>query len=172
MSEIKGNCPEITIYGFTIKNIIDDLPSKGDFRQRKLKAITHIVIHHSASPAGKFTPYDFARWHMEGSMKAPRVCYHYSIDQGGIIYKCNKHSSIVWHASNANYYSLGVELDGNFMTEKPTVLQMESLRFLIKELEKELNKDLKLVGHKEVDATLCPGDNMMAIKSEWRTLNS
>lgn len=162
---------KIIIRPMEIINIIDKLPKKGLFSIRPIEGITHLVIHHSASPAGVYTPYHFAQWHMDGKMKAPGICYHYSIDPTGAIYKCQEHKFRVWHASDANTYSIGIELDGNFMKEKPTVHQMNSLRWLIRELEKELLKTLVLVGHQEVDSTLCPGINMMAIKNEWRSLN-
>lgn len=154
-----------------IKDIIDILPHKGEYIQRALKGITTIVVHHSASPAGKFGPEDFAIWHMNGTFKMPRIAYHFCIEPDGAVYQTNKLSSISWHASNANYYSVGVLLNGDFRTEKPTVQQLQSLRELIPEIEKTLGKTLELKGHREVDATSCPGDNMMAIKNEWRTLN-
>ena len=154
-----------------IKDIIDILPHSGEYTQRKTNEITTIVIHHSASPAGKFSPKDFANWHITGKYRMPRIAYHFCIEPDGTVYQTNKITSISWHASNANYYSVGILLNGDFRVEKPTVAQMQTLRELIPEIEKMVNKKLELKGHREVDATSCPGDNMMILKNEWRSLN-
>lgn len=151
-----------------IVDIVEKLPHSGEYKQRTLDKITTIVIHHSASPAGKFTPYDFAKWHMSGAMKAPRIAYHFAIEPDGTVYQTNKLTSVSWHASNANSYSIGVELNGDFTKEHPTKEQLNSLKELISYLEIQIGHYLEVKGHKEVDVTACPGPNMMVLKNNWR----
>ena len=155
-----------------IQDYISKLPRNGNFKSRTLDKITHIVVHHSASKMGQFTVYDFAKWHMDknGRLKAPAICYHYSIDGDGEIKQVNELTQIAWHAGNANSYSIGVELDGNFEIEHPTDKQIESLVWLIGHINETLGRKLTVIGHREApnNATVCPAKNMMSIQSKWK----
>lgn len=157
---------DINIYAMEIKNIIDELPHNGDFRQRKIGDITQIVIHHSDSPTGKFGPEDFAMWHMRGKYKMPRIAYHYCIEPDGEVYQTNHLESVSWHAGEANWSSIGILLNGNFEVDEPTKNQLSALRILNKKLVDELG-DLDIVGHRDVQATLCPGKNLYQRKNDW-----
>lgn len=148
------------------------LPRKGNFASRKTDVITHVVVHHTASKMGQFTVFDFARWHMDpkGRLKAPAICYHFGIDGPGEIKQVNDLTQIAWHAGNANKYSIGIELDGNFEVEQPTEAQLKSLAWLIEYLNTTLGRKLTVIGHKEApgNATACPGKNMMTISDKWK----
>lgn len=169
---MKADCPDINITAkkMEIINIIKDLPRKGEFAQRQLGVISTIIVHHSATLMGLFKPASFAKWHMDpnGSLRAPAICYHFDIEEDGTIYQANTLESIAWHAGNANRFSIGIELNGNFEKENPTDAQLHSLRWLTAQLEQKLGKKLVQKGHKEVQATACPGKNLFARKSEWR----
>lgn len=147
-----------------IKDIIDQLPSKGEYTQRSLEKVDRIVIHHSASAAGRFTVQDFARWHMDpkGYLKAPRIAYHFCIDPDGTIYQTNKLTAMSWHTINGNATGIGIVLNGNFENEQPSSAQVKSLKNLIKFLNGKFNKKLAVYGHKEIkgNATACPGRNL------------
>jgi len=147
-----------------IKDIIDQLPRKGEYTQRSLSDIDRIIIHHSASPAGKFTVWDFARWHIDpnGRLKAPGIAYHFGIEPDGTIYQVNKLTAKSWHTINGNQNGIGIELNGNFENEQPTEAQKTSLKWLIRYLKKLLKKNLAVYGHKEIpgNSTACPGRNL------------
>ncbi|PLX06010.1 MAG: hypothetical protein C0596_16080 [Marinilabiliales bacterium] len=147
-----------------IKDIIEDLPHNGEYQQRNISSIDRIIIHHSASPSGKFNVYDFARWHINpnGYLKAPRIAYHFCIEPDGKIYQTNKLTSIGWHTINGNFTGIGIVLNGNFETENPSNAQVKSLKELIKYLNGKLGKKLVVYGHKEIpgNATACPGRNV------------
>jgi N-acetyl-anhydromuramyl-L-alanine amidase AmpD len=147
----------------TIKNITQELPSRGEYDKRSLQDIDTIIVHHSASLAGQFTLEDFARWHIDPNerLKAPRIAYHFGIEPDGKIYQVNDLTAMSWHTINANRNGIGIELNGNFEVEHPTQEQMQSLKWLIKYLRKKLKKALPVYGHKEIpgNATSCPGRN-------------
>ncbi|MFH2143030.1 MAG: peptidoglycan recognition family protein [Bacteroidota bacterium] len=147
-----------------IEDIINKLPRRGEYNQRSLENIDRIIIHHSASPAGKFSLWDFASWHTDpnGRLKAPGIAYHFGIEPNGKIYQVNKLTAWSWHTKNANKNGIGIELNGNFEVEKPTEAQIKSLKWLIKYLNKTLNKKLAVYGHREIqgNATACPGKNL------------
>lgn len=172
-SMINGDIQDILISG--AKDIIDiskDLPTQAGryFRLRKLSAITGIVVHHSASPMGRYTPYDFARWHIDpkGRLNAPAICYHFGINHLGVINKTSDLENICWHAGNANNFTIGIELDGNFEIEQPTEAALSSLRWLIGYLEDLLGKELTVEPHKKYMATACCGKNLIAVKDKWK----
>jgi len=147
-----------------ITDIIENLPHRGEYQQRNTDKIDRIIIHHSASPAGKFTVYDFARWHIDpkGRLNAPRIAYHFCIEPDGTIYQTNKLTSISWHTINANATGIGIVLNGNFENEQPSDAQRKSLKNLIKFLTDKFNKKLAVYGHREIqgNATACPGRNV------------
>lgn len=159
---------DINIVAMTIKDIIDDLPHNGKFKGRPLKAITSIIIHHSDSPIGQFSPVDFANWHINGKMKAPRICYHYVIEKDGTVYQTNLLESITWHAGNFNYSSIGILVNGAFEEDEPTDEQLNSLKILNYYLQERFNNKLSIYGHRDVQPTLCPGKNLYARKDEWQ----
>lgn len=149
-----------------IENIINLLPRNGDFKKRNIDQITHISVHHSASPMGKFNAYDFARWHIDpkGRLKAPAICYHFGIEPDGTIQQTNTLDQIAWHTIGANTVAIGIELNGNFEIEEPTQEQLDSLFWLIDYLKKDvLKKDLIVKPHKEFkgNATACCGKNLI-----------
>jgi len=147
-----------------ITDIINDLPHNGEYQQRNLSSVDMIVIHHSASPSGKFNVYDFARWHISptGYLKAPRIAYHFCIEPDGKIYQTNKLTALSWHTINGNASGIGIVLNGNFENEQPSNLQVKSLKNLIRYLNKKFGKKLAVYGHKEIpgNATACPGRNV------------
>lgn len=150
-----------------IQDITDKLPHNGEYAQRPLSSIDKIVVHHSATKAGEFTVYDFAKWHTDpnGRLKAPRIAYHYCINPEGKIFQCNKLSARSWHARSGNTSGIGVELDGNFEIEQPTQAQIKSLKWLINYLRNRLDKRLSVFGHNEIpgNLTACPGKNLQKV---------
>lgn len=172
MGEIKANIQDINISGAKkIVDIREQLPTRGgySFKRRKLDAITGIVVHHSASPMGMYTPFDFAKWHIDpkGRLKAPAICYHFAINQFGIINWTSDLENICWHAGNANNFTIAIEIDGNFETECPTEQTLSSLRWLIGYLQGLLGKDLTVDPHKKYQATACCGKNLIAVRDKW-----
>lgn len=158
---------EVIIKALEIKDIVQELPRWGKFHQRMVGSIDKIVVHHSAAAQSLgLTPFNYAHFH-KNKMGAPGVCYHYSINPEGEVFKCNEHTDVVWACGNANYSSINIELDGHFEVEQPTDKQLASLRILNKKLMEEIETIKDVVGHNEVNATLCPGENMKERKSEW-----
>jgi N-acetyl-anhydromuramyl-L-alanine amidase AmpD len=113
---------------------------------------------------------------------APGICYHYTIERNGTVYKCNSHWEIVWHAgvSSVNKRSIGICLLGDFSgptyvgREKPTKKQLVSLDelleyFLIADTWSVDNQNI--IGHCEAKKSKesCPGTIIMDfIKKTYR----
>lgn len=128
------------------------------WKGRKLSAINTIVIHHSAS-SKKARPESINRYHIE-SNKWPRIGYHYYILDDGTIFKTNAIQDITYHAGNANSYSIGICIAGNFDAYVPTEAQVESALYLCDILIQAIPSVKNVIGHHDCPGYLfksCPG---------------
>ena len=126
------------------------------FRDMSLrsKVLEYIVIHHTASTA-KETVEQIHNFHINNNGWAG-IGYHFYIRKDGTIYKGRDEKYAGAHCENYNSVSLGICLEGNFEIEKPTEKQIQSVTDLVKYLRKKYG-DFKLVGHRDLNATACPG---------------
>lgn len=136
--------------------------------RRDPKDIRYIVVHHSATDEGSVAA--FRRYHIEHN-KWSDVGYHYVIcnGHGGPDGEVQEGRNILFagaHAIGRNKDSIGICLVGDFTKSKPTIAQMESLHKLLRDLiGKYPIAPERVLGHKEVAATLCPGNiDMEAIR--------
>lgn len=118
------------------------------------KVLEYIVIHHTASTA-KETVEQIHNFHINNNGWAG-IGYHFYIKKDGTIYKGRDEKYAGAHCENYNSVSLGICLEGNFEIEKPTEKQIQSVTDLVKYLRKKYG-DFKLVGHRDLNATACPG---------------
>ena len=118
------------------------------------KVLEYIVIHHTASTA-KETVEQIHNFHINNNGWAG-IGYHFYIRKDGRIYKGRDEKYAGAHCENYNSVSLGICLEGNFEIEKPTEKQIQSVTDLVKYLRKKYG-NFKLVGHKDLNATACPG---------------
>lgn len=128
----------------------------GDMTPRS-KVLEYIIIHHTASTA-KETVEQIHNFHINNNGWAG-IGYHFYIRKDGTIYKGRDEKYAGAHCENYNSVSLGICLEGNFEIEKPTEKQIQSVTDLVKYLRKKYG-DFKLVGHRDLNATACPGKNL------------
>jgi len=120
---------------------------------KKRSQTKRIIIHHSDSDTGDAAT--FHKWHLNKGWAG--IGYHFVIKKDGVIERGRPEWSIGSHSGpSGNGDSIGICLVGNFMNAVPTSAQMAVLVELIKFLESEYGK-LKVIGHKDVMATACPG---------------
>jgi hypothetical protein len=145
--------------------IVDDLPRREDaeepYERRELDQITHIAVHHSATPAS-ITPWRVAEYHVYSkSHQWPGMGYHFYIGPDGTIYHTQDMKLISWHVYKNNSYSVGVCLAGHFTNTIPPQAQLEAAARLIAWLMQELRIPLEhVLGHKDfpMNTTSCPGE--------------
>ena len=118
------------------------------------KVLEYIVIHHTASTA-KESVEQIHNFHINNNGWAG-IGYHFYIRKDGTIYRGRPEKYVGAHCENYNSVSLGICLEGNFEIEKPTEKQIQSVTDLVKYLRKKYG-NFKLVGHKDLNATACPG---------------
>ena len=148
-----------------IVDVVDELPKHPTkkYRTRDIDDITTMVVHHTVSPADRATS-SIAQYHVSHH-DWPGIGYHFMIGADGLIEQTNYLSTISYHASDGNPYSIGICLKGDFTYEQPTEKQLDALYWLINELQAQYGFELVL-GHKEVpgNSTACPG----ATWEQWR----
>ncbi|MFH1546142.1 MAG: N-acetylmuramoyl-L-alanine amidase [Patescibacteria group bacterium] len=160
------------------------------------KEIRKIVIHSTATDGEKdvngdseFTPEDVeatvraiyyyhAMWRAWGD-----IGYHFLIDSFGNIYEGKSGGDFVVgaHAFCGNTGTIGISFIGSFSEELPSNAALDSAEQLLGELANLYSLDLSLssqwhgkftknlIGHREVVATECPGDDLQAYLSELAT---
>lgn len=126
-----------------------------DFKNLSKRTTTRrIVIHHSAS--SDVAVHEIHKWHINRGFSG--IGYHCIIRQDGSIEEGRPMETIGAHAgSEGNLDSIGICLTGNFENYSPDPKQIDSLVNLINYLKDYYQVEFKIVGHKDVTPTLCPG---------------
>lgn len=83
---------------------------------------------------------------------------HYIIGNDGVVVRCVPENEVAYHASDANSYSIGVEVCHPDWTGKPTQKAYESLVNLLVELCKryKLEPTQAIIRHYDVIGKVCP----------------
>ncbi|MFU7514886.1 peptidoglycan recognition family protein [Clostridium sp. HCS.1] len=112
-----------------------------------------IIIHHTA--LAKASPEEINEFHKSKGWKG--IGYNFYISKNGTIYEGRPEGSEGAHTLGENSSSIGICLEGNFEDEEVKEAQLKNLINL--SLYISLKYDIyKIIGHKEVYSTLCPGE--------------
>ncbi len=137
--------------------------------------VDKIIIHHTATTSNLDDPEAAIRaiyYYHAITRGWGDIGYNYIIDQYGNIYegRYGGEGVVGGHAAGYNVGSVGIAMLGNFENEPLTYEALVSLMALIEELSDEHNIDVEansmfrgevipnLLGHRDVGATLCPGE--------------
>jgi len=127
----------------------------------------YIIVHHGAGD------WDFEqvnwnhqqKWGFKSSL-GYYIGYGYFIEYDGTVYQGRSDHEEQAHTVGdvAHYYnrtSIGICLQGNFENEYPTLNQIMALKELLdrKKVEYQISNE-RVYGHRELQATLCPGRNL------------
>ena len=119
-----------------------------------------IVLHHTGGAAGEdMTVAEIDAAHRRLGWAG--VGYHYLIRKSGAVEAGRPAFAVGAHAEGGNRESLGIALDGNFCEEAPTAAQIESCAMLLAIVAASFGVPTDgghIVGHRDLDATACPGD--------------
>ena len=123
------------------------------------------MIHHSAISYDK-NPNQFEannRVHKKWGIKSSfgyYLGYNYEISKCGIVRQARREGErtvACWQQGMNNGKAIHICLDGNFTIQMPTEKQKKSLTKLLKELKLKY-PDIKILRHKDIANTLCPGN--------------
>jgi N-acetylmuramoyl-L-alanine amidase len=136
----------------------------------------YIVVHHTASNIGNLEY--FRRVHMEQRGWSD-IAYHFVINNGtantamgeieeSSLWK-NRLPNFSTRITYINFFGIAVVMVGNFETHEPPPLQREALINLLTNLSRKYNiPPERIVGHREVSPTACPGKflNMVKVRED------
>tara|TARA_R100000322_G_scaffold161887_1_gene124162 strand:- start:288 stop:710 length:423 start_codon:yes stop_codon:yes gene_type:complete len=120
-----------------------------------MRAISRIVVHHSASPPVSLERID--EWHRERGFN--EVGYHFVIEAGGVVRLGRALGKTGAHCKGYNTGSIGVCVVGSFENGDPVPTeQWAALVSLVADLLRQYGLTVSNVfGHTELGSTLCPG---------------
>ena len=120
-----------------------------------------IVIHHVGLADVDLPATEIHRLHLANGWSG--IGYHYVIHKNGLIERGRPRDMVGAHTYNYNKSSIGIVLDGNFEDSMPTDAQIERAAILVAALSHIYNicpDDNNLLGHRDLNSTLCPGKNL------------
>ena len=145
-----------------------------DFREYEKRSSTDfIVIHHTGFPDEDkdSTVNEIHKLHQDTNGWAG-AGYHYLIRKNGMIEQGRRPDMVGAHALHYNKTSIGICLAGNFDIGTPTRAQMAAAQELTLWLCSKYNIDPRkkdiILGHRDLNDTSCPGDNLYRDLDEIR----
>lgn len=154
-----------------MNDITNDLPNNGPWPEKRTRTES-IVVHHSAT-SSTTSPEAIADYHVK-TKGMPHIQYHALVYWNGATYQVNEWDDLVYHAGcgystpeNANNFSIGVCLIGDFTDHVPPDAQIRAFKELYLYLNVKFDAILEVVGHKECYGvmTQCPGDTWPSWKN-------
>jgi hypothetical protein len=136
-------------------------------RLDKAGAFYRITIHHEGNKANYDRSIPDVTRDLRLDQAAHRsrgygdIGYHFMIDYAGRLWEGRSLKYQGAHVSSRNPGNIGIVLLGNFEIQKPSDAQKKSLLKLVAELRRFYRiSRLRIYGHRNLDATLCPGRNL------------
>ena len=129
-----------------------NLPTNGSFSRRN--RTDEIILHHAEAKSASVE--EVNRWHLERGWTG--IGYHFYIRKDGRIYRGRPEWAVGAHAQGHNSRSVGICVEGAYMTETMPKAQFDALVGLVRE-EMAKYPGAKVLRHKDVNSTDCPGDN-------------
>lgn len=121
-----------------------------------------IVIHHTGNPEDDdLSAEEIHESHLAQGWAG--IGYHFVIRKDGTIEQGRPMDTIGAHAYGENSHTIGIHVCGNFDLVSPTQAQIESLSYLVGWVAEQYNITpdyMHVVGHRDLMATACPGENL------------
>ena len=132
-------------------------------------AVEYLILHHEAASSASVE--QVHAYHRNKGWGG--IAYHLYVRKDGTVYKGRPIDKRGTHTSNYNYKSIGICCEGNFETERIGTKQFNALCEAI-EYVLSIYPRLKIVGHREVGATACPGKNfpLQEVKNKMHTIHT
>nr|WFL37688.1 peptidoglycan recognition protein D [Antheraea pernyi] len=137
--------------------------------------VPYVVIHHSATPAACYTKEEcciamrsMQNFHIDGR-RWWDIGYHFGVGSDATVYEGRGWSALGAHSLHFNSVSIGICVIGDWTGSLPPADQIKATKSLIAagvDLG-YIRPDYKLVGHRQVRATECPGDALYENIKTW-----
>ena len=115
----------------------------------------YIVLHHAE--AVKCTAQDVHSWHRANGWTG--IGYHFFVRKDGTIYRGRPINVVGAHVQGMNSCSVGICAEGDYHTKDKSMpqAQKKAIIGLVKYLKENYYPNAKIVGHKEIGDSNCPG---------------
>lgn len=118
-----------------------------------LNKIKYIILHHAE--AVQATPNQIHAWHLQNGWAG--AGYNYYVRKDGTVYEM-RGNNVGAHTQSYNSVSIGICCEGNYDTESTMPdKQYSALVELIKMVKMKYPNTEKIGGHRDFNATACPG---------------
>lgn len=126
----------------------------------------YIALHHAE--ASSCTAEQVDQWHKENGWSG--IGYHFFVRKDGRIYRGRPINKMGAHVSGMNNCSIGICAEGKYSTETMPETQKIAICRLLVYLKDNYYPNAKIVGHKEIGDSDCPGRNypLEDIKKNYR----
>ena len=115
----------------------------------------YIALHHAE--ASKCTAQQIDDWHKSNGWSG--IGYHFFVRKDGTIYRGRPIWAVGAHVQGMNSKSIGICAEGAYMTETMPEAQKRAIAELLDYLKANYYPNAKIVGHREIGSSNCPGDN-------------
>lgn len=129
-----------------------NLKRNGNWSHRS--GTSEIILHHAE--ASHASVEDINQWHLERGWTG--IGYNYYVRKDGTIWRGRPEWAVGAHTKGHNDKSIGICCEGAYMSETMPATQLAALKDLIRDIMSRYGK-LKLLRHKDVNETDCPGVN-------------
>ncbi len=158
--------------GYRVVDRRQEVRRIGQYARRDLNLVKHIAIHHVGVP-GDCTAKAIADYHVINN-DYPGPGYHILIRQDGQAELMNNLDRACYNVAYRNAEVIGIVLAGDFTSQPPSQVQLDSCRRVVAELQFTLGWFCPAVGHREIadsrSPTRCPGDTYPSWKSAVEVL--
>ena len=126
----------------------------------------YIALHHAE--ASSCTAAQVDEWHKNNGWSG--IGYHFFVRKDGSIYRGRPLTAMGAHVSGMNDRSIGICAEGKYSTETMPDTQKRAICRLLVHLKDNYYPNAKIVGHKEIGDSDCPGRNypLEDIKQNYR----
>lgn len=127
--------------------------------RRDASKIKLIILHHRAGDG------DVESIHEAHKRRGwAGIGYHFYIRKDGSVYRGRPTDFIGAHCGGCNTSTIGICLEGNFVDKDvPSEEQLDSLSAVIHEIKKEYPGIYRVLNHRDLCKTLCPGVDLKAM---------
>ena len=122
-----------------------------------------IILHHIGNTNADVSAATVHQWHLANGWAG--IGYHYLIRKDGTIERGRPRDTVGAHCYGENWHSVGVNIVGNFETNEPTAAQIDAAERLavLCRLYGLRPSGETIKGHRDFNATACPGENLYAM---------
>lgn len=140
----------------------------------RMGKVSRLTVHHTGEHEGFRGKSDVEivrmmdRYHREGRNWSS-IGYHYIVGRDGSVFEGRPCTIQGAHVAHNNPNNIGISCIGDFNRKLPTAPQLGALTSFLEDQRRRYGVAKgRVYGHRELNASVCPGDELMAWVKGWR----